>query len=118
MTVGQLLAQDDVIVLNERYLGRILSDYARYYNRARTHLALEKDAPDERAVHGRNSERSSRSQRSADSIIDTSAELLDLTAGSGFRKGQQGEGQRFRSGPRERTRRRVALPPLPSQETA
>jgi transposase InsO family protein len=44
---------DHVIVLNERHLGRILSDYARYYNRTRTHLALGKDAPEGRAVHGR-----------------------------------------------------------------
>ncbi len=42
---------DHVIVLNERHLGRILSQYARYYNRSRTHLALEKDAPEPRAVH-------------------------------------------------------------------
>ncbi len=45
---------DHVIVLNERHLGRILLDYARYSNRSRTHLALEKDAPDRRAVHDRN----------------------------------------------------------------
>jgi transposase InsO family protein len=44
---------DHVIVLNERHLGRILSDYRRYYNRSRTHLALEKDAPEPRAVHDR-----------------------------------------------------------------
>ncbi len=44
---------DHVIVLNERHLGRILSDFARYYNRSRTHLALEKDAPDPRVTHQR-----------------------------------------------------------------
>ncbi len=44
---------DHVIVLNERHLGRILSAYARYFNRTRTHLALEKDAPQRRAVHDR-----------------------------------------------------------------
>jgi transposase InsO family protein len=42
---------DHVIVLNERQLSRILSAYARYYNRTRTHLALQKDAPERRAVH-------------------------------------------------------------------
>jgi hypothetical protein len=31
----------------------MLSDYARYYNRTRTHLALDKDAPDPRSVHQR-----------------------------------------------------------------
>jgi transposase InsO family protein len=44
---------DHVIVLNERHFRRILSDYARYYNRSRTHLALQKDAPERRAVHDR-----------------------------------------------------------------
>jgi putative transposase len=44
---------DHGIVLNERHLGRILSDYSRYYNRTRTHLALQKDAPDPRATHER-----------------------------------------------------------------
>jgi transposase InsO family protein len=44
---------DHVIVLNERHLGQILSDYGRYYNRSRTHLALEKEAPEARAVHER-----------------------------------------------------------------
>jgi hypothetical protein len=31
---------------------RVLSHYARYYNRSRTHLALAKDAPEPRAVRG------------------------------------------------------------------
>jgi len=44
---------DHMIVLNERQVCRILSDYARYYNRARTHLALEKDPPERRRVQGR-----------------------------------------------------------------
>ncbi len=36
---------DHVIVLNDRHLRRILSSYFTYYNQARTHLALDKDAP-------------------------------------------------------------------------
>jgi putative transposase len=44
---------DHVIVLNERHLSRILSDYIRYYNCSRTHLALDKDAPDPRVAHER-----------------------------------------------------------------
>ena len=44
---------DHMIVLKERQVCRILSDYARYYNCARTHLALEKDAPERRRVQGR-----------------------------------------------------------------
>lgn len=43
---------DHVLVLNERQCRRILSRYAQYYNRSRTHLALEKDAPEARAVQG------------------------------------------------------------------
>jgi len=44
---------DHLIVLNERQVCRILSVYARYYNCARTQLALEKDSPERRRVHGR-----------------------------------------------------------------
>jgi len=40
-----------VLVLNERQCSLILSRYARYYNRSRTHLALAKDALEPRAVH-------------------------------------------------------------------
>jgi transposase InsO family protein len=36
---------DHVLVLSERHLRGILTRYFTYYHRARTHLALEKDAP-------------------------------------------------------------------------
>ncbi len=36
---------DHVIVGNERHLARVLKSYFSYYNRTRTHLALDKDAP-------------------------------------------------------------------------
>jgi hypothetical protein len=39
-----------MIVLSAGHLRRILSSYAAYYNRARTHLSLSKDAPDRRAI--------------------------------------------------------------------
>ena len=39
-----------VVVLGEAHLRRILRAYADYYNRARTHLALAKDAPIKRTV--------------------------------------------------------------------
>src|SRR5262249_28410441 len=39
---------DHVVVLSQRHLQRILKSYFRYYHRSRTHLALEKDAPDSR----------------------------------------------------------------------
>ena len=41
---------DHVIVFNERHLRRVLRTYVAYYQRSRTHLALGKDAPEERAV--------------------------------------------------------------------
>src|SRR2546427_112618 len=39
-----------VLVLGERHLRRILARYFEYYHQSRTHLSLDKDAPDARAV--------------------------------------------------------------------
>ena len=39
-----------VLVLGERHLRRILTRYLAYYHQARTHLALDKDAPDFRSI--------------------------------------------------------------------
>jgi putative transposase len=39
-----------VLVLGERHLYRILTRYSGYYHQARTHLALDKDAPDFRTI--------------------------------------------------------------------
>src|SRR2546425_5982677 len=39
-----------VLVLGERHLRRTLTRYFAYYHRARTHLSLDKDAPDGRPV--------------------------------------------------------------------
>jgi transposase InsO family protein len=41
---------DQVAIFGEMHLRRILSAYAAHYNQARTHLALQKDAPLHRAV--------------------------------------------------------------------
>jgi transposase InsO family protein len=41
---------DQMIIFGEPHLRRILSAYPVYYNRARTHLALQKDAPLHRAA--------------------------------------------------------------------
>jgi putative transposase len=41
---------DNVIVLGERHLYRILNSYFAYYHRSRTHLSLGKDAPEPRPV--------------------------------------------------------------------
>ena len=41
---------DHMIVLGERHLQGILKSYLAYYHRSRTHLSLDKDAPEPRAV--------------------------------------------------------------------
>jgi transposase InsO family protein len=41
---------DQVLIFNEAHLRKILSAYAAYYNQARTHMALQKDAPLQRCV--------------------------------------------------------------------
>jgi hypothetical protein len=41
---------DQVIIWNETHLRRLLRDYLTYYHRDRTHLSLEKDAPEPRPV--------------------------------------------------------------------
>ena len=47
---GSSCLLDHVIVLNEGHLRRRLRSYFRYYHGSRTRLALEKDAPEQRAV--------------------------------------------------------------------
>jgi len=41
---------DHVIVFGERHLRHLLKSHQKYYNEARTHLSLRKDAPIARAV--------------------------------------------------------------------
>jgi putative transposase len=41
---------DYVVIFNERHLRQVLSSYADYYQRTRTHLSLGKDCPDPRPV--------------------------------------------------------------------
>ena len=41
---------DHMIILDEQHLRRILRSYFDYYHSCRTHLSLEKDAPDSRPV--------------------------------------------------------------------
>jgi transposase InsO family protein len=42
---------DHMIILTENHLWKILSDYIPYYNDSRTHMSLNKDSPNGRAVH-------------------------------------------------------------------
>ena len=41
---------DRTLIFGESQLRRILASYTAYYNQARTHLALQKDAPLHRTV--------------------------------------------------------------------
>ena len=41
---------DHVIVIGENHLRRLLRNYLVYYHGSRTHLSLEKDAPEPRPV--------------------------------------------------------------------
>jgi len=45
---------DHVIVVGENHLRRIPRDYLAYYHSCRTHLSLEKDAPESRKVESLN----------------------------------------------------------------
>jgi putative transposase len=44
---------DHVVILTPWHLRRILQGYFSYYHQSRTHLALEKDCPEPRAIQGR-----------------------------------------------------------------
>jgi len=37
---------DHLVVFDEAHLRRVLKNYASYYNEVRTHLSLDKNAPD------------------------------------------------------------------------
>src|SRR5437667_12845517 len=41
---------DHVVVVGERHLRHLLAAYQKYYNEARTHLSLHKDAPIPRTI--------------------------------------------------------------------
>ncbi len=67
-----------MIVLHDKHLRRILKGYFRYYHESRTHLSLDKDAPEAREIQANKLERneSFRSGRWADFIIATNAGWL------------------------------------------
>jgi hypothetical protein len=70
---------DQMVIFSEMHLRRTLFAYATYYNQARTHLALQKDAPLHRAV-----------QRSGAIVaIPILAGLHSNPSGYDFRKGQE-----------------------------
>jgi hypothetical protein len=60
---------DHLVVFDEAQLRRVLRNHAFYYNQVRTHLSLDKDAPEFRRTQ---EGRPHRYQSSAASIINTS----------------------------------------------
>jgi putative transposase len=44
---------DHLVIFNERHLRRVHSSYVDYYHRTRTHLALDKDCPEQRPIQAR-----------------------------------------------------------------
>jgi hypothetical protein len=69
---------DHVLIFGEAHLRKILSAYVAYYNQARTHMALQKDAPLQRSV-----------QRSGSiAAIPVLAGYTTNTFGYEFRKGK------------------------------
>ena len=70
---------DHVIVFDERHLKRILRKYVDYYHSCRTHLSLEKDAPEPRRVESPAMGKVRAIQRSVVSIIITLDALLEPT---------------------------------------
>ena len=62
---------DHVSVLGDRHLRHLLAAYLTYYHGARTHLAVEKDAPTTRRVQTPAEGAWSRSRKWADYIIAT-----------------------------------------------
>jgi len=71
---------DHVIPFNEAGVRKLMRHYGSYYEKTRTHLALDKDAPVPRPVMRPGDGDIWRSLRSAASTIDTNAERPDHAA--------------------------------------
>jgi hypothetical protein len=74
---------DRVIVGNACGLRRVRCASVEYYKDSRTHLSLEKDLPEPRAVTPTSHPRWSRFLKSADHIIGTNVALEELVADAG-----------------------------------
>jgi hypothetical protein len=59
---------DDMIILNEKHLQKVLTEYVEYYNTVRPHLSLKRNSPIHRIAAG-----SSPRQSSAGCTITTTA---------------------------------------------
>jgi putative transposase len=74
---------DHVVVLNETHLRRLLRGYLIYYHGARTHLSLEKDAPEPRPVERLDEGRIVETPWSAASIIATAGWRRKISSPAG-----------------------------------
>jgi len=70
---------DYIVIFNERHLRRILSSYADYYHRSRTHLSLDKDCPDRARSCHRGVGESSPSRKSMACTTATNVSPPDLS---------------------------------------
>jgi len=73
---------DHAIVLNERHLKRLMSEYVQYYHEDRTHLALAKRTPTavkQRALRSRKQNHSDARLGGLHHRYDLAAELLSRT---------------------------------------
>src|SRR4029079_11303588 len=68
-----------MIVWSEAHLRRVLKEYTSYYNAARTHLGLQKDAPHRRPIER---------LAAASSLATSCADFTINTVGFSFRNGQ------------------------------
>ena len=67
-----------MIVLDERHLKRILRKYVDYYHSCRTHLSLEKDAPEPRRVESRVEEQYKKSIEDLNEAVEVLQERMRL----------------------------------------
>ena len=82
---------DHVIVLDERHLKRILRKYVDYYHSCRTHLSLEKDAPEPRrvGVTGDGQSESHSKGRWSPSLLHSTRRCLSRPARDGYGTSRQ-----------------------------
>ena len=69
---------DHLIVLNRAHLYRVLESYSAYYHDWRTHLGLDKDAPEPRRIQPPQDSRLLPFPKLADCIIATNARLPEI----------------------------------------
>ena len=75
---------DHIVIFGERHLRHILLSYMEYYNGARTHLSLNKDAPVSRAVQARRAHSPKTDFSVDDTITMVGSRFPTGTSGCGY----------------------------------